>query len=605
MWTRPPASGLFPSPRGAHSSTLIESKMFVFGGFDGSKLLNDLYVYSSDSMRWSKAVVTGSVPSARGGHTATPVGPLLVLFGGGSPHSLTDVHVLDTERMEWSAPVVSGDVPAPRTRHSAAVCGSKIFVMGGGADSKVYDDVYALDTAGFAWTRLHASGDIPSARWGHTATCVGDHIYIFGGHDGHAMLNDLYRFDTGSCIWTRVSMQGPIPSPRAAHTSSLLMDYLVVFGGGNGDKTGNDLHFLNLHTMEWIEFHSTQVVSPAAGTLPAPSSSAIKLDMGNPPQARCAHTATEVNNQHMIVFGGGGGDGTRYFRDLCVLDMEKVLSRLEEARRAGNKVKSKNADKTPAANNVRVSRDNDIRSWLTTLNLSKYAPNFAKEEIGMDVLPMLNETMLVEDLQIPTVGARLKILKAIRELTASSAPGSTMGSPLLSASIPPWSNIPALFADPSPSPSPLSSSSSAYFSLQHISSSHGHPAMSPVDTLSSLKSTLDYLVSATSQLSSAITHLNNSHTSIPLPYPQPKSAPSSTVNSPRRNSNTIHPSSSLSTSHSASSSASSSRTTSPTKPPPPSPSPPNVPNKKPASPVLGASALPPPPASWPAFPQNS
>src|SRR5271163_4722675 len=45
VWDRPNASGSFPSTRCAHTLVVIARNLYVFGGFDGSKMLNDLYIF--------------------------------------------------------------------------------------------------------------------------------------------------------------------------------------------------------------------------------------------------------------------------------------------------------------------------------------------------------------------------------------------------------------------------------------------------------------------------------------------------------------------------------------------------------------------------------
>jgi len=55
----------------------------------------------------------------------------------------------------------------------------------------------------------------------------------------------------------------------------------------------------------------------------------------------------------------------------------------------------------------------DISDWLCRHTLDKYIDLFLDNEIDVDILPELTDEILKE-LEIP-VGARLKILKAIRQ----------------------------------------------------------------------------------------------------------------------------------------------------------------------------------------------
>ncbi len=54
-------------------------------------------------MTWSKPITTGSVPGCRAGHTMTAVGSKLFVFGGGDgSHYLNDLHILDTGNYNYN-----------------------------------------------------------------------------------------------------------------------------------------------------------------------------------------------------------------------------------------------------------------------------------------------------------------------------------------------------------------------------------------------------------------------------------------------------------------------------------------------------------------------
>ena len=41
-----------PPPRANHSSSVWQNKLFIFGGWDGSKRLNDLFCYDVIINKW-------------------------------------------------------------------------------------------------------------------------------------------------------------------------------------------------------------------------------------------------------------------------------------------------------------------------------------------------------------------------------------------------------------------------------------------------------------------------------------------------------------------------------------------------------------------------
>lgn len=75
---------------------------------------------------------------------------------------------------------------------------------------------------------------------------------------------------------------------------------LLVFGGGDGNQYLNDLHILDTETMAWSQAY-------VAGTSPA---------------ARSRHSTCLIGGSKLLVFGGG--DDSRVYNDLYVLDIETM-----------------------------------------------------------------------------------------------------------------------------------------------------------------------------------------------------------------------------------------------------------------------------------------
>ena len=79
-------------------------RLFVFGGFDGKMVLNDLHILETDRMQWSAAVaeVSGKVPAAREGHASGVVGKYMLVASGQDTHRrLADTFALNTETLQW------------------------------------------------------------------------------------------------------------------------------------------------------------------------------------------------------------------------------------------------------------------------------------------------------------------------------------------------------------------------------------------------------------------------------------------------------------------------------------------------------------------------
>ena len=97
-WTSPEYFGVPPSPRRGHSAVIVDKRMYVFGGYNGSAHLPDLQVLHLASMTWeSIKTLSESYPSARRQHAMAAVGRHLVVYGGYNGKAyLDDMHVFDT-----------------------------------------------------------------------------------------------------------------------------------------------------------------------------------------------------------------------------------------------------------------------------------------------------------------------------------------------------------------------------------------------------------------------------------------------------------------------------------------------------------------------------
>ncbi|XP_024542305.1 rab9 effector protein with kelch motifs [Selaginella moellendorffii] len=124
--------GMHPSPRDSHSSMAVGSKLYVFGGTNGTSTLDDLFVLDNATNTWGKPDVFGDVPAPREGHSASLIGDNLFVFGGCGKSSdpseeeyYNDLHVLNMsnilgnpETMAWREVKTTGAELMPGTGHT-------------------------------------------------------------------------------------------------------------------------------------------------------------------------------------------------------------------------------------------------------------------------------------------------------------------------------------------------------------------------------------------------------------------------------------------------------------------------------------------------------
>lgn len=166
QWTSCPQQGdNWPAARERHSADAIGEEIYVFGGFDGTDFLADLWKLNS-SLEWSLVNTSGgNLLTPRSDHSTTLLdkGSSLVVLGGfDGKHYLNDFWVLDLDLKQWSAPQVMYDsMPAPRGCASIAMTTSssgstELYIIGGWDGVKHKTDVWKLQ---MNQNHLFACGD--------------------------------------------------------------------------------------------------------------------------------------------------------------------------------------------------------------------------------------------------------------------------------------------------------------------------------------------------------------------------------------------------------------------------------------------------------------
>lgn len=195
---------LLPSPRLGHTFSLLDHRVFLFGGLENEskdpkdnipKYLNDLYILESqgDDLYWSNPQTYGPSPSPRESHSCVAyknkdgTNPRLFIYGGMSGVRLGDLWILCVENMNWIRPNVTGSIPLPRSLHTATVIKHRMFVFGGwvplpadadvksgggNTEWKCSNTLGCLNMENLCWEPLALElfeDNTPRARAGHSA----------------------------------------------------------------------------------------------------------------------------------------------------------------------------------------------------------------------------------------------------------------------------------------------------------------------------------------------------------------------------------------------------------------------------------------------------
>lgn len=170
-----------------------------------------------DSLLWHKIRCTGEIPAPRYGHSSHLLGSRLFIFGGRGPKGAIykDTFYLDLESWTWIPISTSSNSPTARFFHASEIVGRKIVIHGGWDGSDTFNDLWIFNTELFSWMQPRTAGFGPSARYGHSLTLSPDgRLFIFGGCslDKESSVpkyhRDTFILDTETMIWTRPRVNG-------------------------------------------------------------------------------------------------------------------------------------------------------------------------------------------------------------------------------------------------------------------------------------------------------------------------------------------------------------------------------------------------------------
>ncbi|CAI2181363.1 4463_t:CDS:2, partial [Funneliformis geosporum] len=240
-----------PEGRLAHSTVLVENKLYFFGGFveNAKSCTNQVfYLDLSQSFNlaappWISLTQNAGIPfkSCWGTALLNDKEQTINLFGGLMRNDLnqdafvSNVHSFNLNSLSWSVPNVEGTPPERRRSMKGVIDNTgKIYIFGGYIDNTLgsetiirYNDMVILNTAELSWLIIPASK--PSTLISYTATMLSNGVIVYIG--GLMLIEDTLRiddikninlYDTKSQIWSvKTAKASNIIQNRCRHTAVL------------------------------------------------------------------------------------------------------------------------------------------------------------------------------------------------------------------------------------------------------------------------------------------------------------------------------------------------------------------------------------------------
>jgi N-acetylneuraminic acid mutarotase len=167
-----------PTSRGWHSANVVDGKIYIIGGSQASRPdenhVLQVEVYDPATDTWAQA---GEMPKSRAAGSSSVVNGKIYIIGGYGGSQNIDEYDPSTE--SWTR---KSDMPTRRIGLSTTVLDGKIYVIGGYisgfASEKGVTIVEVYDPAMDTWT---TAPDMPTGRFGPSTSVVDGKIYVIGG----------------------------------------------------------------------------------------------------------------------------------------------------------------------------------------------------------------------------------------------------------------------------------------------------------------------------------------------------------------------------------------------------------------------------------------
>lgn len=179
-----------PIPLSAYGLTTYEGRMYLFGGWDGSKVVNNAFVFDFRDDTWTELA---PMPTARSFAGAVVVGGKIYVIGGYDGSQALNVN-------EVYLPDYSGDgspweqapaLPSGRYGMGTTNLADIIFILGGVGSTNGLTTI-ALSPGDQTWGQLDSP--LPS-DWSYlSAVTVGTRLYVLGGKTVTGLSSDMWSY---------------------------------------------------------------------------------------------------------------------------------------------------------------------------------------------------------------------------------------------------------------------------------------------------------------------------------------------------------------------------------------------------------------------------
>ena len=227
----PGASSIVPCPRGGHTANLVGDNIVIFGGYGGMgygrRDFNDIFRFNISKYEWRKVPpIKGKVPEPRSGHSSSVVQGRLFVYGGWNAQAqFSNLYVLDFQKDQWTWEETELELGASRWCHSAigvaAIPNWRLFIFGGSTGmmnerntkSSFTNDTIVLDCGSMTIQKPDIVGEppLPRADTEMVYDSKNSRILMFGGW-ANEWYQDICAMDVSNIVGPPYAIMGLEPT---------------------------------------------------------------------------------------------------------------------------------------------------------------------------------------------------------------------------------------------------------------------------------------------------------------------------------------------------------------------------------------------------------
>jgi N-acetylneuraminic acid mutarotase len=224
-----------PKERAVHSSALVGTKLYFFGGsvfndFSSNEVfyLDVFQTFNFESPPWTDLTTSAKIPFGSEWGTVSLIdnnnNPIIYLYGGFMRDPVTNnstlntnVFTFDIKTSKWEIPIINSKAPERRAYINAAANNDtgKIYIFGGFANDLLdsttehfFNDTLILDTVNLIFSN-GPTLNVPRSRIEYSATMLSNGVIVYiGGLESVGTtrqlvnMNQINLYDTNLDTWS-------------------------------------------------------------------------------------------------------------------------------------------------------------------------------------------------------------------------------------------------------------------------------------------------------------------------------------------------------------------------------------------------------------------